>query len=69
MVREPVSLQEARYVCARFSSLVADISDLKGKGGGQQTLRPLTIKQVLEASQPHPDADFSVDGVELGSVR
>lgn len=41
---------------------------IQGKGG-QQTLRPLTIKQVLEASQPHADADFLVDGVELGNVR
>jgi hypothetical protein len=32
-------------------------------------LRPLTIKQVLDASQPHVDADFLVDGVELGNVR
>lgn len=43
-------------------------SYVQGKGG-QQTLRPLTIKQVLEASQPHADADFLVDGVELGNVR
>ncbi|KAJ9117898.1 hypothetical protein QFC20_000179 [Naganishia adeliensis] len=41
-----------------------------GKGkGGQQTIRPLTIKQVLEASQPHADADFLVDGVELGNIK
>ncbi|CUS15787.1 unnamed protein product [Tuber aestivum] len=29
------------------------------------TLRPVTIKQVLEATQPHPEAEFKIDDVEL----
>jgi len=28
----------------------------------------LTIKQVLEAQQPHPDADFKVDGEAISQV-
>ncbi|KAL8705075.1 MAG: hypothetical protein Q9201_001801 [Fulgogasparrea decipioides] len=31
----------------------------------RETLRPCTIKQVLDASQPHPDADFKIDDVEV----
>ena len=29
----------------------------------------MTIKQVLEAQQPHPDADFTVDGDGISQVR
>lgn len=36
--------------------------------GGQSTLRPVTIKQIIGADQPHPDADFQIDGVDVGSV-
>ncbi|TGO23500.1 hypothetical protein BPAE_0130g00180 [Botrytis paeoniae] len=32
---------------------------------GKDTLRPVTIKQILEAVQPHPDADFKIDGSEV----
>ncbi|PQE13698.1 replication factor A2 protein [Rutstroemia sp. NJR-2017a BVV2] len=32
---------------------------------GKDTLRPVTIKQILDAVQPHPDADFKIDGVEV----
>ncbi|KAM3069486.1 Replication factor A protein 2 [Clarireedia jacksonii] len=32
---------------------------------GKDTLRPVTIKQIIEAVQPHPDADFKIDGVEI----
>ncbi|WVQ83041.1 hypothetical protein IAT38_005179 [Cryptococcus sp. DSM 104549] len=46
------------------------------KGGrGNQTIRPVTIKQVIAAQQLHADADFTIDGVEVslitmvGSVR
>lgn len=33
-----------------------------------QTLRPVTIKQLLDATQPHPDAAHQVDGADIGSV-
>lgn len=35
---------------------------------GTNTLRPVTIKQILEAVQPHPDAEFKIDDVELSHV-
>ncbi|KXS18114.1 nucleic acid-binding protein, partial [Gonapodya prolifera JEL478] len=33
-----------------------------------QTLRPLTIRQLLSASQPIPDQPFRLDGAELSQV-
>lgn len=35
---------------------------------GKDTLRPLTILQVLTASQPHPDAEFSIEGTEVTQI-
>lgn len=35
---------------------------------GQDTLRPVTIKQILDAQQPHPDADFKIDEIEISQV-
>ncbi|KAL8848176.1 MAG: hypothetical protein Q9221_006784 [Calogaya cf. arnoldii] len=32
------------------------------------TLRPCTIKQVVEATQPHPDALFKIDDVEVEQI-
>lgn len=46
-----------------------DCADCCEKGTyGKDTLRPVTIKQVLDASQPHPDADFSIDDVEITQI-
>lgn len=28
----------------------------------------MTIKQILDASQAHPDAEFQIDGVDVGVV-
>ncbi|PWZ02361.1 replication protein A, subunit RPA32 [Testicularia cyperi] len=39
-----------------------------GKRAGNNTLRPVTIRQILNASQPHPDAEFTLDGAELGQL-
>ncbi|EPQ30444.1 uncharacterized protein PFL1_01970 [Pseudozyma flocculosa PF-1] len=39
-----------------------------GKRAGNSTLRPVTIRQILNADQPHPDADFTLDGTELGQL-
>lgn len=33
------------------------------------THRPVTIRQILEAYQPHPDAEFRIDEVEVEHVR
>lgn len=38
------------------------------KARASNTLRPVTIKQILEAVQLHPDADFKVDDVELSHI-
>jgi len=32
---------------------------------GKDTVRPVTIKQILEAQQPHPDSDFKIDSSEV----
>ena len=37
-------------------------------GYGKDTLRPVTIKQILDAQQSHPDADFRVDDQEITQV-
>lgn len=37
-------------------------------GRANQTLRPVTIKQIREAKQPHPDADWQIDGVDVSHV-
>ncbi|KAL8951694.1 MAG: hypothetical protein Q9222_002340 [Ikaeria aurantiellina] len=34
----------------------------------RDTLRPCTIKQIVDASQPHPDADFKIDDVEVQQI-
>lgn len=38
------------------------------KRSSGNTLRPVTIKQILEASQQHPDAEFKIDGTEIGQL-
>jgi len=35
---------------------------------GKDTLRPLTILQVLTAAHPHPDAEFSIEGTEITQI-
>ncbi|KAL2070574.1 hypothetical protein VTL71DRAFT_13600 [Oculimacula yallundae] len=32
---------------------------------GKETLRPVTIRQIIDAQQPHPDADFKIDNAEI----
>lgn len=36
--------------------------------GGNSTIRPVTIKQLLNAAQVHPDSDYTIDGVDVGSI-
>lgn len=38
------------------------------RGYGSDTLRPVTIKQLLDAEHPHPDADHILDGQEMKQV-
>ena len=35
----------------------------------KNTVRPVTIRQIIEAHSPHPDADFQIDDVDVGQVR
>ena len=35
---------------------------------GKDTLRPVTIKQIIDATQPHPEAEFKIDGTEVTTV-
>ncbi|KAI9789810.1 MAG: replication factor A protein 2 [Peltula sp. TS41687] len=35
---------------------------------GKDTLRPVTIRQLLNAQQPHPDAEFRVDESEITQI-
>ncbi|KAK6356232.1 replication factor A protein 2 [Orbilia javanica] len=39
-----------------------------GKSQARNTLRPVTIKQILEAQTPHDDSTFVIDDVEVGNV-
>ncbi|CAO1618947.1 unnamed protein product [Sympodiomycopsis kandeliae] len=38
------------------------------KSAAKNNLRPVTIRQIRSASQSHPDADFKVDGHEIGQL-
>lgn len=48
-------------------------SSQKASGGGKnrdkQTLLPVTIKQLIEATQDHPDDAFHIGGAEVAHVR
>lgn len=44
------------------------VTFLSAQARGNQSLRPITIKQFLSASQPHPDADFIIDDVDVNQV-
>ncbi|TVY45381.1 Replication factor A protein [Lachnellula subtilissima] len=35
---------------------------------GKDTLRPVTIKQLIEAQQPHPDSEFKIDGADVTQI-
>ncbi|RYP58705.1 hypothetical protein DL769_008836 [Monosporascus sp. CRB-8-3] len=43
-------------------------SQAAGKGYSDESLRPVTIKQLIDADQPYPDANFRIDGVEVTQV-
>ncbi|KAI9367449.1 hypothetical protein BJX61DRAFT_304472 [Aspergillus egyptiacus] len=36
--------------------------------GNNTTLRPITIKQALDATQPYPEASYQIDGQDVGSI-
>ncbi|KAL4918373.1 hypothetical protein BDW62DRAFT_181850 [Aspergillus aurantiobrunneus] len=47
--------------------------DTTSPSGGRQdgnntTLRPVTIKQILDATQPYPEAGYTIDGQDVSSI-
>ena len=44
------------------------VAGYASKRASNNTLRPVTIRQLINAEQPHPDAEFIVDGAELGQL-
>ncbi|TFK54788.1 hypothetical protein OE88DRAFT_1723300, partial [Heliocybe sulcata] len=56
---------EASSVDGDFTS-VADI--LPKEGLGQYAVRPVTIRQVLSATQAHSQARFKIEGIEVVNV-
>ncbi|KAE8393364.1 replication factor A protein 2 [Aspergillus alliaceus] len=40
----------------------------KSADGNNTTLRPITIKQALDATLPYPEADYQIDGADVGSI-
>ncbi|KAL1917759.1 uncharacterized protein VTP21DRAFT_3593 [Calcarisporiella thermophila] len=46
-----------------------DTSPTSKKSVTIQTLRPVTVHQILNAFQPHADADFKIDNVEVMQVK
>ncbi|KAL4806773.1 hypothetical protein BDV18DRAFT_138187 [Aspergillus unguis] len=36
--------------------------------GNNTTLRPVTIKQILDATQPYPEAGYTIDGQDVSSI-
>ncbi|OLL22241.1 Replication factor A protein 2, partial [Neolecta irregularis DAH-3] len=47
------------------TSLIISLTKQRSSGN---TTRVVTIKQILEASQIHPDAEFRIDNAEIGYV-
>ncbi|KDQ60956.1 hypothetical protein JAAARDRAFT_67377 [Jaapia argillacea MUCL 33604] len=41
---------------------------LRGRGAAAQSLRPCSVKQLLNATQAHTDAEWRIDDVEIGQV-
>jgi replication factor A2 len=59
--------QQARYTI--LHSILFHYSRIQIQSGyGKDTLRPCTIKQILDAQQTHPDADFKIDNTEITQV-
>jgi hypothetical protein len=63
----PAVLQQEKY--GALQARKGDQSLMLAQGGsGKDTVRPMTIKQILDAQQPHPDAEFRSDGEPFSQV-
>ncbi|KAJ3490229.1 hypothetical protein NLI96_g1587 [Meripilus lineatus] len=40
----------------------------RNRPGGSHSLRPVTIRQIRDATQPHTDSDWKIDNVDVGQV-
>ena len=56
-----------RYLCLFFALIFRH--PISEKRTANQSLRPVTIKQILKAEQTHSDAELYLDGVEVSQVR
>lgn len=62
----PLAAQVERvYVCFVSGHLLADYLTQKE---ASHSLRPLTVAQILKATQAHADAEWTVDDSEIGQV-
>ncbi|KAK9776763.1 hypothetical protein AB5N19_10641 [Seiridium cardinale] len=43
-------------------------SQSAGKGLGEESLRPVTIKQIIDAEQAYPEAPFRIDSLDVSQV-
>ncbi|ROT41823.1 replication protein A, subunit RPA32 [Sodiomyces alkalinus F11] len=39
-----------------------------GRSNQDESLRPVTIKQIIDAEEPYPGADFRIDGVNITQI-
>ena len=54
-------------VCTHYAKTSYNTANTT-KGYGKDSLRPVTIKQLIEAQQPNPDGEFLIDGSEITQV-
>jgi len=60
-----------RYSSLSFMHLISRdvlLIPISTQGRGSNTLRPVTIKQILEATQDLAEAPFKIDGIEISHV-
>lgn len=60
------AVAKSRQVARRLAVLTRLSADKQGRGN--QSLRPVTVKQINEASQTHPDSDYQIDGHDINQV-
>jgi hypothetical protein len=62
-------VQEVQNGCV-FPILFRITANLAGQRGAlSMSLRPVSIKQLIEAHQPHAEAPWQIEGKDVGHVR
>lgn len=59
-LRDHESIQFCLVSCTNISHVQPE--------GNNTTLRPVTIKQILDAIQPYPEAGYTIDGQDVSSI-